>query len=415
MVFLGSTEFVNAQIATTSVSTTTSTVSNEISSSTKLIVNATSAVPSVMLSGKASWYSYKGGMFAASPDFKTGTHLKVWSLANPSKVIEVVVNDYGPNRIKHPERVIDLDKVAFAQLAPLGAGVISVQIEPIKSLTSTTTQFLAATSVATAVVKKTNQTNNDIILSSESGIVISAKTGKVIWSKNSSAQLPLASLTKIVAMKVFLDTKPKLSKVVKYKKQDEILTHKWANPGEIAKLKVKDGETMTVNDLLYSALLGSANNAVESLVRVSGLTRKQFMARMNSYAKKNGAKQTYFVEPTGLSPQNVSSAKDYAILSKLALANSSIAKITSAKSYRFSTINTRKPHLINNTNKLKTSSNLNITGSKTGYLEEAKYCLMTRAKSGKGEVIAVTMGTENKYASFNETKKLLEYGLTHLN
>jgi D-alanyl-D-alanine carboxypeptidase len=413
--FLSSAELVNAQVATSSASTSPQVVIENLATSTKSVKTATSTVPSVMLSGKASWYSYKGGMFAASPDFKVGTRLKVWSLANPAKVIEVVVNDYGPVRAIHPDRVIDLDKVAFAALAPLGAGVISVRIEPVKSVTSSSTQFLASSSVAPLVVKKTNQTNNDIILSSESGIVISAKTGKVIWSKNSSQQLPLASLTKIVAMKVFLDTKPRLSKVVKYKKQDEEQTFKWANPGEIAKLKVKDGETMTVNDLLYSALLGSANNAVETLVRVSGLTRKQFISRMNTFAKKNGAKQTYFVEPTGLAPQNVSSAKDYAILSKIALANPSIAKVTSAKSYSFKTINTGKPHLIRNTNKLRTTSNLNITGSKTGYLEEAKYCLMTRAKSKKGEVIAVTMGTENKYASFSETKKLLEYGLSHLN
>jgi D-alanyl-D-alanine carboxypeptidase len=413
--------FANAQTSTTSLvatdiaSTTASTTSLSLATTTATSTKI-AATSSIMLSGKASWYSYQGGLFAASPDFPLGTLLRVISINNPTKNIIVTVNDHGPDRLVHPDRVIDLDKVAFAQLAPLGAGVIAVRIEiATSSVKSSSTNFLAQSIQPTAVVKKVTQTNNALRLQSVSGIVISAKTGKTLWSKNPNEKLPLASLSKIVAVKVFLDTKPKLSKVVTYKKKDEQLTYLWAGKGEIARLHVKDGETMTVNDLLYSALLGSANNAVESLVRVSGLTRTQFISRMNKYARSLGATQSYFVEPTGLSPQNVSSVRDYALMSKNALANKTIAKITSTKSYNFKTINSGNPHLINNTNKLMTSTNLKITGSKTGYLEEANYCLMTRAKSTKGEVIAVTFGTPGKAASFSETKQLVLYGLSHLN
>jgi D-alanyl-D-alanine carboxypeptidase (penicillin-binding protein 5/6) len=274
--------------------------------------------------------------------------------------------------------------------------------------------FAADFAINTAQAKEPAQTNNDLRLTSSAGIVISAKTGKVLWQKNPNAQLPLASLTKIVAIKVFLDTKPNLKKIVAYKKADEQKTYQWASPGSVAKLHVRDGETMTIEDILNAALLGSANNSVESLVRVSGLTRQQFIARMNKYAKQVGAKNTRFVEPTGLSPQNVSSVKDYAIISRKALASPIITRITSARSYRFVTRNTKQPHLINNSNKLVSWTNLKITGSKTGYLEEAQYCLMTKAKSRKGEVIAVTFGTPGKTASFNETKKLIEYGFKKL-
>jgi D-alanyl-D-alanine carboxypeptidase (penicillin-binding protein 5/6) len=83
--------------------------------------------------------------------------------------------------------------------------------------------------------------------------------------------------------------------------------HLYVTPGQEARLRVKDGETMTINDLLYSALVGSANNAVESLVRVSGLSRDQFVERMNSQAKTWGATNTKFIEPSGLAPENVSS------------------------------------------------------------------------------------------------------------
>ncbi|MFA5935732.1 MAG: RlpA-like double-psi beta-barrel domain-containing protein [Patescibacteria group bacterium] len=84
-----------------------------------------------MHAGSASWYKYKGCRCAASPDFPKGTRLRVRSVANPQKYTVVRVNDFGPERDKFPERVIDLDIVAFQELAPKGAGVIKVTVEPV--------------------------------------------------------------------------------------------------------------------------------------------------------------------------------------------------------------------------------------------------------------------------------------------
>jgi hypothetical protein len=86
----------------------------------------------IMEYGKASWYAYKGCDCAASPDYPKGTELLVTSVADPAKSVVVVVNDFGPERDVFPDRVIDLDKVAFAQLAPLGAGVINVRVRPVQ-------------------------------------------------------------------------------------------------------------------------------------------------------------------------------------------------------------------------------------------------------------------------------------------
>lgn len=85
----------------------------------------------IMEYGKASWYAYKGCDCAASPDYPKGTELLVTSVADPTKSVVVTVNDFGPERDVFPDRVIDLDKVAFAQLAPLGAGVINVRVQPV--------------------------------------------------------------------------------------------------------------------------------------------------------------------------------------------------------------------------------------------------------------------------------------------
>lgn len=88
-------------------------------------------IENYMAEGGASWYAYKKCPCAASPDFPKGTLVRVTKISDPSKSIVVKINDFGPERDIFPERVIDLDKTAFAAIAPLGAGVIRVRVEPL--------------------------------------------------------------------------------------------------------------------------------------------------------------------------------------------------------------------------------------------------------------------------------------------
>lgn len=86
-------------------------------------------IPSI---GRASWYRYKGCDCAASPDYPKGTKLRVTNIDDPKKSVIVKVNDFGPERDVQPNRIIDLDRVAFKKLARTSTGVIRVQVEPIK-------------------------------------------------------------------------------------------------------------------------------------------------------------------------------------------------------------------------------------------------------------------------------------------
>lgn len=345
--------------------------------------------------GKASWYSYKGGLFAASPDFPKGSILKVYNLDN-GKSVNVTINDYGPERALHPDRVLDLDKVAFKKLAPVSAGTIKIRVEVVK--------------IAGDALSKNLSPASEPLISANSAVIMRESDGKVLWNKSGEKISPLASLTKIVAAQVFLDTKPTLSQIVTYKKQDEDYNYKYCKPGESAKLTVKDGDTLTISDLLYSALVGSANNAVESLVRNSGLNRDEFIQKMNDKVLSWGASSTSFIEPTGLSEYNVSSPYDYAIISKEAYANPIIKKISTATKYSFSTINTKVKHNLTNTNPLIKTNKFNIIGSKTGYLNEAGYCLMTRVGSKEGNLIVVNFGSNSKANNFLDNEKLINYG-----
>jgi len=364
--------------------------------------------------GRASWYSYKGGNFAASPDFPKGSRLRVYNMENnhpaqkrgTAKFVDVVINDYGPDRKLHPDRVIDLDKVAFARLAPTWQGMINVYVEPL---------YIAPKQGRILGIAETGAVAEPSV-TVKSAVVMVEKSGEILWQKNATTTLPLASLTKLVAVKTFLDTRPSLNKVVTYSLADEEYNYQYCNKWESARLRVKDGETMTIADLLYASLVGSANNSIETLVRVSGLSRDNFIQKMNELVAAWGATSTHFVEPTGLAPENVSSALDYAIITKKVFAHPIIQKASAMSEYKFSTINTKKAHRIKNTNQLIKTNYFNITGSKTGYLDEAGYCLMIRAKTDNGEqIIVVTLGAETRETSFAETEELLRYGIYKMN
>lgn len=355
-----------------------------------------------MSSGRASWYNFRGGDFAASPDFPKGSILRVVNLDN-NKFVDVTINDYGPNRSIHPGRVIDLDKIAFAKIASPGEGTINVRIEPL---------FIVPDNNG-SVSGVSAQGSRDLpSISSRAAIVYNEKTGDILFEKNSDEILPLASLTKLVSLKVFLDTKPDLNQIVEYKSQDLEYNYEWVERWEaISRLRTTDGETMTIGDLFYTSLVGSANNTVESLVRVSGLGRDEFISKMNETVKGWGATSTFFYEPTGLSPENKTTTYEYSLIMKNVFQNKIIREGSMIPKYEFTTIKSGNNHRINNTNSMARNVVYPITGSKTGYLHESLYCLAIRLTAPNGDdLLIITMGAQNKETSNSETEKLIKFG-----
>lgn len=355
-----------------------------------------------MTQGQASWYRFKGGLFAASPDYPKGSVLEVTNLSNDKKVV-VTVNDFGPDRGVHPDRVIDLDYVAFSKIASPGAGLASVSVRPITIYAS---NFVSADNVDLDIKEASVPE-----IAALAAIVVRESDGKTIYSKNENKVLPIASLSKLIFAKVFLDLGVDFNKVVTYKEQDEKYNYEHCAPWESARLRVTDGDTLTIKDLFYTSIIGSANNTVESLVRNSGLSRDEFIARMNKYVKDLGANNTFFNEPTGLSPENVSSPEDYAIIVKEIFADKKLQEISSLASYSFSTVNTKKPFNLKNTNHLLKDSSYEITGSKTGYLHESGYCLITRVSGLNDSYIIINLNSKTRGQSFKDNEDLIKFSL----
>ncbi len=354
----------------------------------------------IMGQGEASWYAYKGGNFAASPDFPKGSLIRVYNQAN-DKFVDVVINDFGPDRSIFPRRAIDLDKVAFKAISPISVGIIDVRIEVLYIPVDSTGRVMGLTDKGAFLEPQ---------IEAEAAVVIRESDGKILWEKNSSEILPIASLSKLMAVKVFLEHNNDLSQVVEYSAEDEEYNYQYVNKWESARVKLVDKDQVTINDLVYSSLVGSANNAVETLARYSNLSRNQFIQAMNDKAKEWGANNTSFVEPTGLSPRNVSSVLDYAIITREALKDPIVAAAASAKQYSFSTINTNKKYYIYNTNSWLRYDQLPFTASKTGYLHEAGYCLLARMPISSDQVIAVVLGAFSRAESLFATKDALTYG-----
>lgn len=357
--------------------------------------------PDILTTGRASWYAHKGGNFAASPDFPAGSVLRVYNQDN-GKYVDVTVNDWGPERDKHPDRVVDLDKVAFSKIASTGAGVIDVYVEPLMIMPDADGKELG--------FDKDGLSSN-FNISAKAAIAVNEDTGKIIWEKNASSSMPLASLTKLIAAKVFLDTNPDLTDVIAYSKKDEEYNYAYCKPWESAKIKLAEGDELTYENVIYGSLVGSANNTIETMVRASGLSRADFIAKMNESVKEWGASSTHFIEPTGLSPENVSSVADYAIILSEVLSNPIIQKASVMSRYVFSTINTEEEHRITNTNKIIQTRDFTFTGSKTGYLDEAGYCLATRVLHGAKNLIVITFGVATRDKSFSETVDLIKYAI----
>jgi D-alanyl-D-alanine endopeptidase (penicillin-binding protein 7) len=385
--------------------------------------------PNVLAVGEASYYGYKSGNYAASPDFPKGTKLRVYNLNN-NKFVDVEINDFGPDRKKFPTRVIDLEKQAFKKIAPLSDGLAKIKIEILSAPSGTIKKGLKenkktinnAPVTKKVEVKKTTKVDinsqntkpkkeTDLEIESKSGIVLSCQDDSILWEKDSNKTFPVASLTKLVAIKVFLGQNIDPETIVTYRSKDEKYNLKYCSNGEAAKLSLKDGEKVKIKDLLYSSLIASTNNTIETLVRVSGLGRETFILRMNKKAAQWGATTTHFIEPTGLSPKNVSSAADYAIIAKEVFQDETIQKITTLPSYTFYTVDTKKKHYLKNTSRLVREDKFDVTGSKTGYLHEAGYCLATRAIKDDKEIITVTLGAQSREDSFKDTENLLSYGL----
>ncbi|MGH7725893.1 MAG: D-alanyl-D-alanine carboxypeptidase family protein [Candidatus Eiseniibacteriota bacterium] len=234
-------------------------------------------------------------------------------------------------------------------------------------------------------------------VNARAALLIDAQTGEVLFDKNGGMPMPIASLTKLMTAMVFLETEPDLAKRVMVGREDLAAA---------GKSQLRSGEVVTLRDLLHLSLLSSDNAATRSLVRNSGVESGEFLRRMNRKAQVMGLSNTRFVEFTGLSDQNISSAHEYAQILKSASQQPLIAHVTTLPDYKFRS--SRRDHYLVNTNRLCRYGIFDVKGGKTGFISRSGYCLATWVSTRSRDVIAVVFGAPSNSARFAETRKLID-------
>jgi D-alanyl-D-alanine endopeptidase (penicillin-binding protein 7) len=223
-------------------------------------------------------------------------------------------------------------------------------------------------------------------------------SGQVLFQKNPERVYPIASLTKLISAMVLLDTAPDWDRVV------EILPEDVRNS---SRSHIRSHEEITVRDLIHAALMSSDNVATKALARTCGVDRMEFVHRMNVKADSLGLAGAHFVEPTGLSEQNVATAQAVAKLLRAAASNEIVSTIMQKEQYTFTS--NRRLHMMVNTNRLLRGK-WRVTAGKTGFISEAGYCLATNIQSPSGtEVTAVLLGAPSNALRFAEAKRILDW------
>jgi len=234
-------------------------------------------------------------------------------------------------------------------------------------------------------------------------VVIDAQTGKTLYAYQAKKQWPAASLSKLMSALVILEHHPAWNKIVATAKEDEV------GGGRLA---VSVGSKMTVQDMFYSSIVGSANNTTMSLARLSGLGKAGFVKQMNAKAKALGLKNTSFREPTGLDEHNVTTAEEMAKLAQTAFSKLTIRRAASTPAYKFAIRNSKVVKTVKNTNHLLTMDDeVWVIGGKTGYIDEARYNLAVQMRPMKGgpQLVVVVLGAPTKNGSFASAKSLAKW------
>lgn len=251
-------------------------------------------------------------------------------------------------------------------------------------------------------------------ISAGAAVLLDEKTGEILFSKNENERIYPASTTKLLTALVVLE---KSSTEEKVKIGDEVFLN---TEGE-ARVGLFEGQVQTVEELLAAMLLRSGNDAARSLAvyiaekEMGGIDLQpeaalaEFANMMNEKALEIGAVNSHFTNPHGLhDPEHYSTANDLAVIATIANQNDEIQNLVSKRTY------STKTHVYTNRNKLLDQGSEfyyeYAKGMKTGFTDQAGYCLVSSAEEGGRQVIAVVLNA-GKDTVWSDSISLIKYGL----
>lgn len=234
-------------------------------------------------------------------------------------------------------------------------------------------------------------------LKSSVALVIDQDTHEVLLRKNDHAVLPIASLTKLMTGLIVSQAHLPMDEPITIT-QEDVDTEK----GSRSRLSV--GTTLTRREMLHLALMSSENRAAHALGRTYPGGLSVFVTQMNVKARLLGMTDTHYVEPTGLSSNNQSSARDLAALVNVAYSDPVLREFSTSPGYEVAV--GKRTLQYNNTNRLVHSPAWNIGLQKTGYISEAGRCLVMQAQISGRKLIMVFLDSAGKFSRLADAERV---------
>jgi len=290
-----------------------------------------------------------------------------------------------------------------------GAGVKKAAFHSPRKAKSTTARYTRSVVLRKAVFSNEparasfgqlaglHSTDDPLDLKSSVALVLDQDTDEVLFSKNSQAVLPIASITKLMTALVVTEAKLPLDETLTVT-QDDVDTEK----GSRSRLGI--GTQLTRGEMMHLALMASENRAANALGRHYPGGLPAFVAAMNRKAAELGMLDTRYVEPTGLSSRNQSSARDLAVLVKAAYGHQILRDLSTSPAHQ---VAIGKRHVqFRNSNGLVRSSSWDIGLQKTGYISEAGRCVVMQAELAGRKLIMVLLDSAGKYSRIGDAERL---------
>lgn len=238
-------------------------------------------------------------------------------------------------------------------------------------------------------------------LRSEAVFVVDLKTSAVLYEKNSNEVRPIASISKLMTALIVAESKLPMNETLSISDDDvDRLRH--------SRSRLAVGTRLSRADMLHLALMSSENRAAHALGRHYPGGLPAFVRAMNDKARSLGMRDTHFVEPTGLSSDNVSTPRDLAKLLRAVDKQSLIHRYTTDESYQVA-LNGGRQLTYNNTNGLVKNSSWDIKISKTGFINEAGECLVMVTRIDNRDVAMVFLNSAGRYSRIGDAVRMRNY------
>lgn len=242
------------------------------------------------------------------------------------------------------------------------------------------------------------------VVHARAAIAVDLATGRTLYAKHADERVPIASLTKLLTAMVVLDSKHSLLKPARITDAD-VDRLKWSR----SRLPV--GSLLLRRTMLHIALMSSENRAAFALSRDYPGGRAGFVRAMNRTAKRLHMRHSHFVDPTGLSPHNVSTARDLTRLARAAYRYPTIRDY--ATSHHKLVLGGEGPLMYRNTDPLVYDAAWGVGLQKTGFTNEAGHCLIVIAPVHGRQTVLVILGAPNAQAHFQDAVNLRSWLLKH--